>query len=32
MAQGGGSDIAALPAILAEVPQWVQEKLRDSEQ
>ena len=27
MAQGGGSDVAALPAVLASVPQWVASQL-----
>ena len=27
MAQGGGSDVAALPAVLASVPQWVATQL-----
>ncbi|EED36386.1 alanyl-tRNA synthetase [Luminiphilus syltensis NOR5-1B] len=27
MAQGGGSDVAALPAVLADLPNWVQSQL-----
>jgi alanyl-tRNA synthetase len=27
MAQGGGSDVAALPAVLATVPGWVESRL-----
>jgi len=27
MAQGGGSDVAALPAALASLPQWVESQL-----
>ena len=27
MAQGGGTDVSALPAMLAEVPVWVEEQL-----
>ena len=27
MAQGGGSDVAALPAVLEAVPAWVSENL-----
>lgn len=32
MAQGGGSDVAALPETLAAVPQWVEEQFRDAGQ
>ena len=27
MAQGGGSDVAALPAVLASLPEWVSSQL-----
>ena len=28
MAQGGGTDVAALPAVLKDVPEWVQQRLQ----